>query len=349
MCVVLAGSSPLTRGKHAAPHSTREQIGLIPAHAGKTRSGPRLPLMRTAHPRSRGENNDLVGDAGRVQGSSPLTRGKPAGTASITRMEGLIPAHAGKTSAGGRNFYQHEAHPRSRGENTRRPAFRSPAKGSSPLTRGKLPVDSRLDSVERLIPAHAGKTIPLVYTVLMMKGSSPLTRGKRQADRVRSHSGGLIPAHAGKTRLRSCVRARLRAHPRSRGENSLTLINCAPLPGSSPLTRGKLVSKVKAATLAGLIPAHAGKTATNCNELIPTRAHPRSRGENGWWVWVVCRTAGSSPLTRGKLSWLIALVYRAGLIPAHAGKTPNTDQNQPRVKAHPRSRGENDQNQPRVN
>ena len=50
------GSSPLTRGKHAAPHSTREQIGLIPAHAGKTvRSAAVLVLIR-AHPRSRGEN-----------------------------------------------------------------------------------------------------------------------------------------------------------------------------------------------------------------------------------------------------------------------------------------------------
>ena len=56
MFVGMRGSSPLTRGKHAAPHSTREQIGLIPAHAGKTHSMPPWQLIRSAHPRSCGEN-----------------------------------------------------------------------------------------------------------------------------------------------------------------------------------------------------------------------------------------------------------------------------------------------------
>ena len=53
------------------------------------------------------------------------------------------------------------------------------------------------------------------------------------------------------------------------------------------------------------------------------------------------KVAGSSPLTRGKLDTVIRETNREGLIPAHAGKTPATYQNQPRVKAHPRSRGEN--------
>ena len=50
------GSSPLTRGKLPSPHVPLPPVGLIPAHAGKTRwactSWSRFP----AHPRSRGEN-----------------------------------------------------------------------------------------------------------------------------------------------------------------------------------------------------------------------------------------------------------------------------------------------------
>ena len=53
---VKAGSSPLTRGKHAIPAASATPMRLIPAHAGKTgrTSAPACPS--TAHPRSRGEN-----------------------------------------------------------------------------------------------------------------------------------------------------------------------------------------------------------------------------------------------------------------------------------------------------
>ena len=52
------------------------------------------------------------------------------------------------------------AHPRSRGENPERLAVIEAAQGSSPLTRGK-PWSEALDrDLPRLIPAHAGKTLP---------------------------------------------------------------------------------------------------------------------------------------------------------------------------------------------
>ena len=52
----------------------------------------------SAHPRSRGEN--LEEDSGLVDflGSSPLTRGKPLEAHGESLAEGLIPAHAGKTT-----------------------------------------------------------------------------------------------------------------------------------------------------------------------------------------------------------------------------------------------------------
>ena len=56
----------------------------------------------------------------------------------------------------------------------------------------------------------------------------------------RDAPGGLIPAHAGKTQIQV-----LKAHL---GD------------GSSPLTRGKLLSFQSTNSLMGLIPAHAGKT-----------------------------------------------------------------------------------------
>ena len=50
---------------------------------------------------------------------------------------------------------------------------------------------------------------------------------------------------------------------------------------------------------------------------------------------------GSSPLTRGKLVNHSATTAAAGLIPAHAGKTPGSHSTGLSAWAHPRSRGEN--------
>ena len=131
------------------------------------------------------------------------------------------------------------------------------------------------------------------------------------------------------------------AHPRSRGENVLSVDAEGPLAGSSPLTRGKRVDEQAANVRPGLIPAHAGKTSVMTMHGGASRAHPRSRGEN--WGGDACGVvaAGSSPLTRGKQSHIKPEARPVGLIPAHAGKTPSTGYPRRRTRAHPRSRGEN--------
>ena len=92
------GSSPLTRGKPRALNGQIGNLGLIPAHAGKTW----IRLVRwcttRAHPRSRGENFVARCKCDSMLGSSPLTRGKPSPDTQTPARQGLIPAHAGKTS-----------------------------------------------------------------------------------------------------------------------------------------------------------------------------------------------------------------------------------------------------------
>ena len=154
-----------------------------------------------------------------VPGSSPLTRGKHPLHGGDAIMNGLIPAHAGKTSIPGNSPVSSGAHPRSRGENPTATFSAASMTGSSPLTRGKL--DCGLDGVELrgLIPAHAGKTQARAAEALpgrahprsrgensehastywTLPGSSPLTRGKRLPRPARTQESGLIPAHAGKT------------------------------------------------------------------------------------------------------------------------------------------------------
>ena len=172
---------------------------------------------------------------------------------------GLIPAHAGKTTASKSNYLTDTAHPRSRGENLRAVNTNSSAPGSSPLTRGKRPRQSGRLARMGLIPAHAGKTVGQsrasrpcaahprsrgenehdVDAIAGEAGSSPLTRGKRSAEGQGRRRRRLIPAHAGKTRRRRRIHLGWRAHPRSRGENRAVENPRPHVRGSSPLTRGK--------------------------------------------------------------------------------------------------------------
>ena len=213
------GSSPLTRGKRAAHTSVGFTDGLIPAHAGKTRPARASPLWRAAYPHSRGENatgmgTDIVG-----AGSSPLTRGKHSSCALLRHDAGLIPAHAGKTW--GRTWRKpgSRANPRSRGENGRRtPAGRCSA-GSSPLTRGKPTSGSSAGERERLIPAHAGKTVDRAHARGAVR-AHPRSRGENApSGRRLDRPSGSSPLTRGKLCETGRREGRVVAHPRSRGEN----------------------------------------------------------------------------------------------------------------------------------
>ena len=131
------GSSPLTRGKRRRFREWPGRTRLIPAHAGKTRQCPPWFPDRTAHPRSRGENEYVPTNGDVLEGSSPLTRGKLVVNAVITWWLRLIPAHAGKTWFVRIFAAIRRAHPRSRGENLSVSGTPTGGVGSSPLTRGK--------------------------------------------------------------------------------------------------------------------------------------------------------------------------------------------------------------------
>ena len=214
------------------------------------------------------------------------------------------------------------AHPRSRGENITWIAQLITSCGSSPLTRGKLVVISASHFVNRLIPAHAGKTLSVtrprgasaahprsrgenmsVSLILSaLAGSSPLTRGKPSPPYAQHLPQRLIPAHAGKTFTTICPASPTAAHPRSRGENFGRSAAMSGAGGSSPLTRGKRFASVPQRIAKRLIPAHAGKTGPQSNRSDRWAAHPRSRGENVSVRRSSVSAYGSSPLTRGKPS-----------------------------------------------
>ena len=172
-------------------------------------------------------------------------------------------------------------------------------------------------------------------------GSSPLARGKPPYGVGVVGAWWLIPARAGKTGIGRLASSMGKAHPRSRGENSIVTDPPYGIRGSSPLARGKPHGQVLDAHGQGLIPARAGKTEVAVPLTGVAAAHPRSRGENLPGPARLPARPGSSPLARGKLRPAVSARGNHGLIPARAGKTPFVVAHGFLLRAHPRSRGEN--------
>ncbi len=252
------GSSPLARGGLETQAGTGSRPGLIPARAGRTRGLRASRSTGRAHPRSRGEDALELLAAEAAAGSSPLARGGRAVDRRRRVVRGLIPARAGRTPRPAPRGPGPPAHPRSRGED------RMPARGvqlvagSSPLARGGPPGEGARDGQDGLIPARAGRTRSAqasscrrrahprsrgeddepAANAAPVPGSSPLARGGHRGDAGSAGAEGLIPARAGRTVSSVSAMSALRAHPRSRGEDSFTSWKSATGQGSSPLARG---------------------------------------------------------------------------------------------------------------
>ena len=254
------GSSPLTRGKPRVSKPAGKAKGIIPAHAGKTQTGAAVRSTRRDHPRSRGENLEPFGDDGGRRGSSPLTRGKPYGFATVEVTQGIIPAHAGKTPGGCGIRSSRGDHPRSRGENLEDHWEVLEADWIIPAHAGKTPSRPRCCRGWGDHPRSRGENKQLQHGAVIALGSSPLTRGKPEFVEDDGAHVGIIPAHAGKTRCACPWGLSVGDHPRSRGENVFRAILAITAAGSSPLTRGKPVGSLCGRRLGGIIPAHAGKT-----------------------------------------------------------------------------------------
>ena len=153
------GSSPRGRGKPCRLPAAFSIRRLIPAWAGKTRLSLPRTRPRKAHPRVGGENDVSIVHADCDAGSSPRGRGKHRRYPRMPRVDGLIPAWAGKTCSARSVEVNASAHPRVGGENSDWETIDGRAGGSSPRGRGKRTHCAREVPSLRLIPAWAGKTV----------------------------------------------------------------------------------------------------------------------------------------------------------------------------------------------
>ena len=275
-----AGSSPHTRGAPVPGFHRDIAKGIIPAYAGSTVDST-CPCRSTSdHPRIRGEHISDGSTARMSGGSSPHTRGAPAGVVGENDQAGIIPAYAGSTRRRARRGLWRQDHPRIRGEHSVGWCPAAPPTGSSPHTRGARIRVEIVGERPRIIPAYAGSTpAPSAPTSRARDhprirgehsspstsrrtswGSSPHTRGAHAALDVEGLAARIIPAYAGSTKLTIAGLDGKADHPRIRGEHVVWVRALVTRCGSSPHTRGAPLARHDRRIERGIIPAYAGST-----------------------------------------------------------------------------------------
>ena len=256
---VKPGSPPHTRGKVPGPLQSGKEMGITPAHAGKSTSWVYPNAIIKDHPRTRGEKPSARCLPLNTVGSPPHTRGKALVLPPCPGVPGITPAHAGKRSRSLIHSPGREDHPRTRGEKFLIFTKRGRKMGSPPHTRGKDKVAGNHGVGSGITPAHAGKSNSESFiksprrdhprtrgekpasarSRTPRRGSPPHTRGKVIAHPDVAVFRGITPAHAGKSRLIPLCSVQTRDHPRTRGEkvrpSTFTMMDG----GSPPHTRGK--------------------------------------------------------------------------------------------------------------
>ena len=92
-----SGSSPHMRGSHTGYDGIVLHVGIIPAHAGLTRSWALLCIFDWDHPRACGAHIVFLSRLSTSAGSSPRMRGSHFEIHDVLMAIGIIPAHAGLT------------------------------------------------------------------------------------------------------------------------------------------------------------------------------------------------------------------------------------------------------------
>ena len=213
-------------------------------------------------------------------GSSPLSRGIPAGRVDGAVVVGIIPALAGNTQEELWIFGESGDHPRSRGEYSATQPRLPPRRGSSPLSRGIHAIAALQPTYVGIIPALAGNTVPRrpnssatgdhprsrgeypgsVWRAISRPGSSPLSRGILLHKVGSNRKYRIIPALAGNTASCFATPDATSDHPRSRGEYGSAAEEVVVLGGSSPLSRGIPHLLGPGSGFRRIIPALAGNT-----------------------------------------------------------------------------------------
>ena len=126
------------RGKEAQSRDWKLEIGITPAHAGKSKSCSMLVQAMRDHPRTCGEKDEIEDISQALKGSPPHMRGKGVDMRTSAFRLRITPAHAGKRCRLKACLLRTRDHPRTCGEKSLSGFPVRLLQGSPPHMRGKV-------------------------------------------------------------------------------------------------------------------------------------------------------------------------------------------------------------------
>ncbi len=172
-----------------------------------------------------------------------------------------------------------EDHPRPCGEKLPFGISRSYLPGSPPPMRGKVREHGIVRRLQRITPAHAGKSRHVVYLAYAQE-DHPRPCGEKHTNIVRGFfQRWITPAHAGKSAGIAGRMSGREDHPRPCGEKKDADVDKIREEGSPPPMRGKVNQIGNESFVTGITPAHAGKSHAPAYRALHVRDHPRPCGE----------------------------------------------------------------------
>ena len=157
--MILPGSPPHMRGKEQRRKRNENDMGITPAHAGKS-SSVCVELSRSwDHPRTCGEKAWVGESKNNETGSPPHMRGKAYVVAITCNPDRITPAHAGKSCSALWASPNGWDHPRTCGEKSNLLITDVSYTGSPPHMRGKVCKNTLQSRTMGITPAHAGKSL----------------------------------------------------------------------------------------------------------------------------------------------------------------------------------------------
>ena len=172
------GSPPHGRGKAEIAAALPCGLGITPAWAGKSVRSSGCAIRYRDHPRMGGEKRHNEPRKRNGGGSPPHGRGKVALPLLAKLYPGITPAWAGKRAGLALLLPRAGDHPRMGGEKSASSWRWISSRGSPPHGRGKDMKTQGVESNQRITPAWAGKSQPLVY-VGQTHGDHPRMGGEK--------------------------------------------------------------------------------------------------------------------------------------------------------------------------
>ncbi len=271
----------------------------IPAGAGSTPWGSRVPSRQPDRPRKHGVDVVRQGTTTSLPGHPGERRVHGVGMHAVIPILGPSP-QAGSTQGSSTPTFTSSDHHRRRGVHITAQEAGVLQTGPSPQARGPLTEGDAELGRNRTIPAGAGSTTSASWTVRPCDGPSPQARGPLHGRQHRTRPDG---------------------HPRTRGVHHRWLSSRTQADGPSPHARGPHRRRRVPGGRRRTIPARAGSTTPACRPSSAGPDHPRTRGVHAPAPDQVVLPPGPSPHARGPRLDGGVLAGAPGTIPARAGST----------------------------